>query len=165
MDEFPGMYKRLAKGRIQGFSLIEIVIALFFLAVAMVGILLLISSAHRSSMDTYYGFMARQLAREPLEVFRTFGYVALKKMPVTPIPEYELNIWKTLEQMSPAYGMERPSGAVMFERRIETREIREQELKGFLITVRVRPATLSAAQKFMRKEETVCSTVVLAQNP
>ena len=163
MDEFPIMYKRLRKRSSLGFSLIEIIIAVFFLAVAMVGILLLISNAHRSSMDAYYGFLAKQLAREPLEVFRTFGYNALEEMPDSPISEYELNTWKTLEQMSPAHAVERPSGSVMFERRIEAQKINEGENNGFLITVRVRPAALSTAQKFMRKEETVCSTVILAQ--
>ena len=58
----------------RGFSLIELLLAMIFLSLVMLSIMWLNSSSSRSSMDAYYEFMAIQLALEPIEVFRTFGY-------------------------------------------------------------------------------------------
>lgn len=62
-----------------GFSLIEMLIAVFFLGLVLVGTMTLVSQANRASMDAHYELLACQVAREPIEIFRQAGFDAVKR--------------------------------------------------------------------------------------
>ncbi|MBI3038321.1 prepilin-type N-terminal cleavage/methylation domain-containing protein [bacterium] len=65
--------------RNKGFSLIELLIAIFFLAIALLAFLVLSSYSNRGTMDAYAEIMALSLAREPIEIARTLGFKWLQK--------------------------------------------------------------------------------------
>ena len=60
-------------GRV-GMSLIEVLVVIIFLSLVMLSLISWNSMSNRSSMDTHYEFLAFQLAREPIEAFRAYGY-------------------------------------------------------------------------------------------
>ena len=65
---------KIIKRRVLGLSLLEIVIAMFFMSIAILSFFTMNQASNQSSMDAYYEFLAFSLAREPIEVFRGFGY-------------------------------------------------------------------------------------------
>ena len=60
--------------RRKAFTLVEILIAMFLMAVVILSMFTLNQTANKSSMDAYYEMLCFSLAREPIEVFRGFGY-------------------------------------------------------------------------------------------
>ena len=62
----------------KAFTLVEILIAMFLMSVVILSIFLLNQSANKSSMDAYYEMLCFSLAREPIEVFRGFGYKTME---------------------------------------------------------------------------------------
>ena len=76
--------------RRSGFSVMEILIALVFLMVALVGMFSIFSSSNRGSLDAFRETYARTLALETLEWVSGLGYeglVAAEKMTVNPISQ------------------------------------------------------------------------------
>lgn len=59
--------------RTRGFSMVEALLALFFLSVVLTGLITFIGQTGRTSLDAQYELLAFQIAREPIEVFRGFG--------------------------------------------------------------------------------------------
>ena len=73
-----------------GFSIIEVLVALTFLMVALVGMFSIFSSSNRGSMDAYRETYARSLALEALEWVSGLGYeglAAVNSVPNNPIAQ------------------------------------------------------------------------------
>jgi len=147
--------------RKEGFSLVETILAVLFLSIASIGIFSMISHSNRSSMDANLFFLANQLALEPLEVFRAFGYESLGEIGSVPIHGYEVGTWADVPSSDIGSGIERPGGATSFERKIDLTKVELSGTKGFLVSVRIRPVISGKARIFMRKEEVVRSALLL----
>ena len=146
-----------------GFSLIETMVAVLMLAIVSSGIFLFISGAGRSSMDSYYEFLALQACREPVEVFRCFGYDRVKKSGETRIADYEIDQWQVMSAYSDSSAIDRPEAIEMFERYISLNEIEYSGMKGLLVKVMVRPGANSAADRFVRRESVSFSSIIWEQ--
>lgn len=102
--------------RCPGFTLVEVVIALAFMGLALLGFLLVASSANRQSMDAYYEFSAMQAALEPLEVFRACGFELMENYAAHPLAEFPPG-WSALKDKTGS-AVQHPIEWEMFQREI-----------------------------------------------
>ena len=105
-----------------GFTITEVVIAMAILATGVFALLGVNSMANKESMDVYFEDLAFSLAREPIEVFRGFGYEFVKSIKDgnTELKEYPLGSI-SLEYLvgNPDARIDYPAEAANFERHIE----------------------------------------------
>lgn len=83
-----------------GFTLIELLVAIAFMSLGLLSFLWLNSFSQKESMDAYYETLGLALAKEPIEVFRAFGYKWLKKVKeseIPPLPNYPIGEDKQVE--------------------------------------------------------------------
>lgn len=70
--------------RRKAFTLIEIMIAMFMMAIVILGYYALNQTSSKSSMDAYYEMLCFSLAREPIEIFRGMGFESVEKIAKDP---------------------------------------------------------------------------------
>ncbi|MBF0548298.1 MAG: hypothetical protein HQM08_27935 [Candidatus Riflebacteria bacterium] len=102
---------------------------------------LTVSNSRKISADVYYETLAAQLAKEPIEIFRCFGYKWLKEYSLHPIQDFPIGIC-SLEKL-PFSAIERPRESSVFEREIHLSEISKTNrenvvIKGILVKSTVR---------------------------
>ncbi len=132
-------YVRTDTANKSGLTLIEVAIAALILGLLSVGWFQVLSQANRQNMDTYYEFLASQLAAEPLEVFRALGYSTLERVVANAlsIPEYPLGV---SDIGTHAAGEIQALGeSFLFRREILMKPVAESGNAGMMITVRVYP--------------------------
>ena len=115
----------------RGFSLLEVIIAMAFLSVAILSMFWMNRASNQGSMDAYYEFLAFSLAREPIEVFRGFGYDYLKMIAdgnVSPPSWYPVGAMKDIE-FDLMSDMQYPAEARLFQRLIELTPVTAGKLK------------------------------------
>jgi len=129
-------------------------IAVVVMAVALLSVMMMNSYSSKGTMDAYYQLLAMQLAQEPIEIFRAFGYNVLKTGSV--IPGYPLNTWADVTELQNLYqpdtgsplpdgrypwvvrGAARPVDSTMFQRYITLTAVNMGTQNGIRITVRVK---------------------------
>ncbi|MBF0406906.1 MAG: hypothetical protein HQM10_06110 [Candidatus Riflebacteria bacterium] len=147
------------KHKIRAFSLIEVLIAVVFLSTIIVGIVNMNYMSNRSSMDSYYEFLAMQLAEEPIEIFRIFGYTWLSTYGTShSIPEYPLDMWKPVESGNMS-GVQYPPEALLFKRKISLRPLTGR-VKGIRIKVQVAPREQSTAKIWLSQSDVSMEAIV-----
>lgn len=142
----------------RAFSLIEVMVAAFILAVAVLSVMMVSQYSNRGSMDAYYEFMALTLAKEPVEIFRALGYDWLAKHAENPHPEYPLG-----EAEIAGDGIKRPVEASAFMRKIEMK-ISPAE-KAAHLTVTVFPVGQSRAQAWLSRKSVTIETLIIGDKP
>ncbi len=155
----------------KGFTLLEVLIAMVFMTVAMLGMFSMNQMSNRGSMDAYYEFLAFSLAREPIEVYRNFGYDYLLSLTTGHSPLKFYPIGKTsLKQFVgiPGYELDYPAEAAMFDREIILRPININSdgatINAIKITVLVSLANLegkSRAQAWMSRQEVKLESIIV----
>ncbi|MBF0501078.1 MAG: hypothetical protein HQM09_13145 [Candidatus Riflebacteria bacterium] len=120
-------------------TLVEILIASFILAGALLALLTVNSSSNRMTMDSYFEFLAMQIAQEPIEVFRAVGYPECMS-----IPKYPVAVTEPILNQLGLYPVE----SSMFERTIS---VDISKLPLCLVTVTVTPRSNSRAQAWLRR--------------
>lgn len=152
----------------RGFSMLEIVIAMAFLSIAILSILWMNRSSNQGSMDAYYEFLAFSLAREPIEIFRGFGYDCLKDIAenkVSPPSRYPV-------VGNPASGfvdiefdsmsdLQYPAEARLFQRKIELTDISSGDLQGIKIKVTVAAKGQSKVDVWMSRKAVSLESMVM----
>lgn len=119
-----------------GFSLVEIMLAASIIVIAMGALLMMNRSSNQITMDSYYEFLAVQIAQEPIEIFKATGYPACLNL-----ENYLPDKVVTIENEN------YPDAARQFERviRLDT-----SQLPLCLVTVEVYPKTSSGARAWLR---------------
>ncbi|MBI3039098.1 prepilin-type N-terminal cleavage/methylation domain-containing protein [bacterium] len=147
-----------------GFSLIELMISMVFLSVALLAILTVTSFSTREAMDTYYQFLAVSLAKEPIEVFKSFGYQFLNDYDKHPLKNYPIGPTViTYSDDSPGVY---PLEATMFEREIIIGpESEEGKVKARKITVFVRPIPKSRVAAWFSRHNDVKLESLIVDGP
>ena len=138
-------------GRRRGFTLVELLVSMLFLSLVLLGLLMMNSSSTRGSMDAYLELLAFTLAKEPIEVFRNFGYEWTTNYPNHPLPKYPLGNHPVVG----GSGIDRyPFDEGTFEREISLHPFQDPQTKIGMIRVRVtvRPRTQHARAWFSRKD-------------
>jgi len=141
---------------------VEVVIAAVFMAIALLGLLELNSSSNRTFMDAYYEFLACQLAKEPIEVFRAFGYRWLLTYQNHELPDYPLNEWKSFagDKLDPST---HPPEVAYFERRIELIQENQQFPPAIKVVVTIRPSNESRIRTWLRRDPIKMEALIIEQ--
>ncbi|MBF0544129.1 MAG: hypothetical protein HQM08_06840 [Candidatus Riflebacteria bacterium] len=152
--EYPGGYR--------AFSMIEVLIAMVFLATVIIGIGNMNYMSNKSAMDSYYEFLGLQLAQEPIEIFRVFGYKWLSTYGQShSLPDYPLDSWQPVSS-SVMGGIQYPPEASLFQRKISLKPI-NGKIKAIRIKVQVAPKEQNRikiwlSQSDISMEGIVCET-------
>lgn len=149
----------------KAFTLIEIMIAMFMMTIVILGYFILNQSSNKSSMDAYYEMLCFSLAREPIEVFRGFGYETVSKIyngeiPV-PSPYDKLNEYVDIA-FDQNLDFQYPAEAEYFQRKISLKPLGNKN--GFLITVNVDRKGKTKAELWMRRNVELKSLILDTTN-
>ncbi|GAB1352465.1 MAG TPA: prepilin-type N-terminal cleavage/methylation domain-containing protein [Candidatus Rifleibacterium sp.] len=147
----------------RGFSLLEVIIAMAFLSVAILSMFWMNRASNQGSMDAYYEFLAFSLAREPIEVFRGFGYDYLKMVAdgnVSPPAWYPVGTMKDIE-FSLMSDMQYPAEARLFQRLIELTPVTAGKLQGMRIKVTVAVKGQSRVEVWMSRKAVSLESLVM----
>ncbi len=127
------------KSRRGAFSFVEVMLAAMILGLLAIYVFTMISESSRGTANTYQQYLAEQIAREPLEVFRFLGCQKVLAEISHGIADYKFNEWQKIESVSAATGIERPEDATFFERKIIVTAINKDDIKAILVQISVRP--------------------------
>lgn len=147
----------------KGFSLIEAMLATMVLGLLAVYVFTMISESNRGTTNAYHQYLAEQVAREPLEVFRFLGCQEILKNQQHGLADYKFNEWQQVTAVSEFSGIERPEEATRFERKITATPIEKDGVKAVLLQVNIRsslngnPLGLGPGQQLSR------STIIVSQ--
>lgn len=122
-----------------GFSFVEVMLAIMILGLLAISAFTMISESSRGTANTYHQYLAEQIAREPLEVFRFLGCQKVLAGISGGIADYKFNEWQKIESVSAATGIERPEDATFFERKIIVTPINKDATEAILVQINVRP--------------------------
>ena len=147
----------------RAFSLLEIIIAMAFLSVAILSMFWMNRASNQGSMDAYYEFLAFSLAREPIEIFRGFGYDYLKMIAdgnVAPPAWYPVGSFKDID-FSLMSDMQYPAEARLFQRQIELTPVNSGKLNGMRIKVTVAVKGQSRVEVWMSRKSVSLESIVM----
>jgi len=155
---------KIIKRGVLGLSLLEIVIAMFFMSIAILSFFTMNQASNQSSMDAYYEFLAFSLAREPIEVFRGFGYDYLASIVfegAAPPAWYKVDDNFHDIPFDATADMQYPAEADLFQRNIKLASVSEGNLKGIKIIVSVAVKGMSRAEIMMSRKSVTLESVVM----
>ena len=142
----------------RGLTLIEILIALLFLSGAVLSLFGLNRISNQGAMDAYFETLSLQLAREPLEIFKSFGYRWVEKLRTgeipPPIQDLKIGDWIPVsQQISPGgTAIFRPVDGDLFRRRISLSPFSlPGQPAAILIEVEVVPVEESNAMRWLTR--------------
>jgi hypothetical protein len=147
----------------RAFSLLEIIIAMAFLSVALLSMFWVNRSANQGAMDAYYEFLAFSLAREPIEIFRGFGYDYLKMVAngnIAPPAWYPVGVFKDID-FDLMSDMQYPAEARLFQRMIELSPVTAGQIKGIRIKVTVAARGQSRVDVWMSRKSVSLESLVM----
>ncbi|MDD2999083.1 MAG: hypothetical protein PHV05_08495 [Candidatus Riflebacteria bacterium] len=147
----------------RAFSLLEIIIAMAFLSVAILSMFWMNRASNQGSMDAYYEFLAFSLAREPIEVFRGFGYDYLKMIAdgsVSPPAWYSVGALKDID-FDFMSDMQYPAEARLFQRMVELSPVASGKLNGIRIKVTVAVKGQSRVEVWMSRKSVSLESIVM----
>ena len=127
-----------------GFSFTEVMLAAMILGLLVIYVFTLISESNRGTASAYHQYLAEQVAREPLEVFRFLGSIKVREHLNTGIADYKFNEWQKIETVSALTGIERPEDAAAFERKITVTPLSYKDMEAILVQVNIRASRGSA---------------------
>ena len=156
----------MKRNNVRGFSLVEVMIALLFLSLSIFAILELKRHSNLVTTNAYLGFLATQLAHEPIEVFRGFGYRWLEEYEKHPLEQYPIHQKHDLGSLANAD--EYPNQARDFERYIaltheETPLPNGKIVKAFRVSVSVSPKKKSWAESWLTRSEITLESLIVEQ--
>jgi prepilin-type N-terminal cleavage/methylation domain-containing protein len=125
----------------RGFSLVEVLVATFVLAVALLGLLMLNQASGRGAMDAQFELLAFSLAQEPIEVFQNMGFRWVDEVAAGRISapaDYPL-AWRPIQD-PPFSSVQRPLDARLFQRHIALQPLPSGGQNAYRMIVTVAPA-------------------------
>jgi hypothetical protein len=144
-----------------GFSLLEILIGCIFLSLILVSLIFLNIHSKRGAMDSYFEFLAGQLAQEPIEILAPFGCRHLLKYHEHPHPDFPLQPTPLKDPESLIPPVFRPADASRFQRWINITPLEKDGLRAVRIDVHVAPATESTVGTWLRRNVVTVSALVV----
>ena len=141
------------------FVLLEVVMATCLLAIGTIGLFWMSSQANRGAMDSYFGFLALNLAKEPLEVFRGFGYDWLKEYDKHPLPSFPLELSPIVD--SELGLVHHPAECAMFKRSITLTPVEEHGTRAIRVQVQVVPIEQTQVMVWFMRQSIVLEGMVV----
>ena len=148
----------------KAFTLVEILIAMFLMSVVILSIFLLNQSANKSSMDAYYEMLCFSLAREPIEIYRGFGYKTANDIidnPELAPKQYPVNAGFVKIESNFEENIRYPEEAENFERQITL--VHPEGSNYVRIEVRIQPIGTSKADSWMRRNDISLESIIMEQ--
>jgi prepilin-type N-terminal cleavage/methylation domain-containing protein len=145
----------------RGFSFVEFLVAMMILSVSILSLLWMSSYSKKGSMDAYYEFLAFSLAKEPIEVFRAFGYQWLQDYDSHPLARYPVNVGPAAIGNNPTDPDQHPFEASQFVRSISLAPADHQGLRAFKVTVEVGPAGKNRVETWLRKDNVQLEALIV----
>lgn len=121
-----------------GFSFIEAMLATMILGMLALYVFTIISESNRGTTNVYNQYLAEQIAREPLEVFRFIGCKKVLENQHQGIADYRFNEWQQVAAVSEITRIERPEDATKFERKITATPVSKDGIAAVLIQIDIR---------------------------
>lgn len=134
-----------------------------FLSIAILSVLWMNRSSNQGSMDAYYEFLAFSLAREPIEIFRGFGYDCLKEIAngnVAAPSRYPVGSFVDIDFDSMS-DLQYPAEARLFQRKIELNTVNHGDLNGVKIKVTVAAKGQSKVDVWMSRKAVSLESLVM----
>ncbi len=150
--------------RHRGFTMLELLMVAMFLALTLISLLSVVSSANQSAMDAWYKSLAVSLCREPIEVLRGMGYAFVADYARHPLPEYPLG-WSSIPAGNGAGGAGwYPAEARDFQREvvITPADNPGSGVRAMQIKVTVTPAGDSKISRWLRRQSVSLEALVVA---
>lgn len=147
----------------KAFTLIEIVIGMAMFLIVLLAIFMLNQSSNQSSMDAYYEILAFSLAREPIEVFRGFGYDTVLKICNKEISPalYKVGEYQDIEY-NPGIDLQYPAEAENFTRKIDLEaETSSNGTKYIKIVVTVGVKGQSKAENWLSRKNVILQSCIM----
>lgn len=148
----------------KAFTLMEIIIAMALMLIAVLSIFMLNQSSNKSSMDAYYEIMAFSLAREPIEVYRSFGYNQLSDVAKGTIPaniNYKIGEFQPIVY-NPSNELQYPADAENFQRRIDLEPGTSYNGTNYIkITVTVEVKGQSRAESWLSRNSVKLESIIM----
>ena len=114
----------------------------------------------RAAMDSYYEMVALSLAREPIEIFRGFGYDWLAAYDSHPLEDFPPFTWKPVT--SAAFSThQRPVETEIFQRHIALENIVEAGVPA----IRVRVSIAPVGSSWLTRSEITLEGLIVKQSP
>ncbi len=141
-----------------GFSLLEVLIACFLLALALLQLLWMNRYSNEWAMDAYYRAMATSLAREPIVIFRGFGARWLRDYEKHQLPQYPLG-WSPIREADGDLSMH-PAESGVFQRNISLTNLEQAGSRGVRVTVTVVPEGGTRVMRWLRRDQLVLEALI-----
>ena len=132
---------------------------MILLSLALLSLLWMTTYSNRESMDSYYELISFSLVKEPIEVFRTFGYEWVKEYESHPISRFPtgsqvISARTTLDQY--------PFDSELFEREIsiDPDDTVQNGIRARRVVVKVRPVAQSRPEAWLRKNEVTLEALI-----
>lgn len=145
------------------FSFIESMLATLILGLLAAYIFTMISESNRGTTNAYQQYLAEQIAREPLEIFRFLGCKKVLESQTRGLADYRFNEWQKIAAISEVTGIERPDDATNFERKITLTPLSKDGTEGVLIQVDIRSSAEGNPLGFEPDQQMSRSTILVAQ--
>lgn len=129
-------YLKTKTMRKSGFSLSEAIIAMLIFSVVGISTFTLISSANQSGQSGYYRQIGEEIGKETIEILQLLGYEELNGRQNTTIAGITIDYWSKVGNSG---GINRPSIAVNFIRKVSLKPIENSENKGLLAEIHIKP--------------------------
>lgn len=142
----------------RGLTFLEVLLTMVLLSVALLALLSTTSSANRGSQDAYYEFMAFSLAKEPIEIFRGFGYHWLSEYEKHPLPPFPLD-WAPISDSQLGMVLH-PAEAASFRRTISLTKVGNDRTRGIRVRVTVAPVGLSRVMAWLSRDEVTMEALI-----
>ncbi|MBF0499057.1 MAG: prepilin-type N-terminal cleavage/methylation domain-containing protein [Candidatus Riflebacteria bacterium] len=138
--------------RRRAFTLTELLISMVLLSLALLPLLWMTTYSNRESMDAYYEIIAFSLAKEPIEVFRSFGYEWLTSYTNHPLTRFPIGTMVVKPRNTPD---QYPFDSELFEREINIaqNDTTQNGIKARRVTVSVHPVKRSRSDAWLRRNE------------
>lgn len=111
-------------------------------------------------MDSYYEMVALSLAREPIEIFRGFGYDWLATYDSHPIDEFPTFTWKRVTGSGYSTN-QRPVETEVFQRHIALEQVEEAGIPAIRVRVSIAPVGVS----WLTQNEITLEGLIVKQHP
>lgn len=148
----------------KAFTLLEVIVALAFLSIGILSMFWMNTASNKSSMDSYYSFLAFSLAREPIEIYRGLTYDTVKKIKDGTIPApTRYPVAKVDVDVGAMTQMQYPFEAQNFQREIILTDRVTGSTKAIQITVVVSVKGQSRVESWMRKDKVILDSLIVEQ--
>ncbi len=144
--------------RRRALSFLELLLTIALLSLVLLALFSTTTYSNRRSFDAYYEYLALALAKEPIEIFRGFGYHWLAGYDRHPLPAYPL-AWSPIADADLGLVLH-PAEAAGFRRHIALTPVTDGRTRAIRVRVTVAPAAANRVMTWLSRDEVVLEALI-----